>query len=236
MHDAVWPPAYTIKMHARAKRVKLKISSRKGLEFIVPPRFNQRQIPALLEEHKTWIEKQLQYYNDVKIKRDDDLPTQVMLHAIQQNWHVQYMKTKLSSVKLYLRPNHELVMLGGTQNKLICKKLLLSWLRKQAQCHLIPWLNELSHLTKLPFNNVSIRSQQQRWGSCSSDHDINLNDQLLFLPSRLVSYVMIHELCHTIHLNHSRQFWELVAQFDVEYIKHKAELRDVKKYIPDWIR
>jgi predicted metal-dependent hydrolase len=78
--------------------------------------------------------------------------------------------------------------------------------------------------TSLPYNRVSIRGQKTRWGSCSSDKNINLNYKLLFLEPEFVKYIIIHELCHTIHLNHSREFWQLVGDFYPDY-------RDIRKQI-----
>jgi predicted metal-dependent hydrolase len=64
----------------------------------------------------------------------------------------------------------------------------------------IPWLKRVSKKTGLSYAAASIR-QQTRWGSCSSRRLINLNARLLFLPPNLVTYVLVHELCHTKHLN-----------------------------------
>jgi predicted metal-dependent hydrolase len=93
----------------------------------------------------------------------------------------------------------------------------------------------LSKQTQLSFNEIQIRSQQSRWGSCSYAKNISLNDRLLFLPKELVSYVMLHELCHTKHLNHSASFWKLLAKWDPHYSEHRIRLRSAQEYLPTWI-
>jgi predicted metal-dependent hydrolase len=102
--------------------------------------------------------------------------------------------------------------------------LLRIWLKKQAKIVLPNWLNELSKKNNLPFNSVRIRAQKTRWGSCSARKNINLNYQLLFLPTGLVQHILLHELCHTVHLNHSKAFWQLLTRLDPNtlHLKHQT--------------
>jgi len=57
------------------------------------------------------------------------------------------------------------------------------------------------------YNRVSVKSMKSRWGSCSAKKNINLNVKILRLPQKLRDYVILHELVHTEHLNHSALFW-----------------------------
>ena len=224
---------YTIKKNPRARHVKLKITKH-GLELVVPLRFNEKHIPTILEENKTWIEKNYPIVQE-KLAKRDELPTEIILHALQETWKIEYMQYDCRSIRLIKRPHQELVLFGNVENKTLSKKILLRWLRKQAIAHLLPWLQELSDKTQLSFSEASIRSQQTRWGSCTVTKNINLNDRLLFLPSSLVTHTMIHELCHTKHLNHSARFWKLVAKFDPNYEEHRRLLRHCHHYIPSWV-
>ncbi|NIN12121.1 MAG: DUF45 domain-containing protein [Gemmatimonadales bacterium] len=80
-----------------------------------------------------------------------------------------------------------------------------------------------------------VRAQRTRWGSCSRRSTISLNKKLLFLPAPLVEYVMVHELCHTVHFNHSPEFWDLVRERTPEYQALEAELRTAWRYVPAWV-
>ena len=70
--------------------------------------------------------------------------------------------------------------------------------------------------------------------SCSARAQISLNDQLLFLPAKTVEYLMIHELCHTRHLNHSASYWRLVESHCPDYRDHEKLLNRSRDLIPDW--
>ena len=80
--------------------------------------------------------------------------------------------------------------------------------RKVARKVLCRRIGELAQLHNFVYNRISIRKQKTRWGSCSSKNNINLNMNLLHLPSELMDYVLLHELVHTKVKNHSNDFWD----------------------------
>lgn len=83
---------------------------------------------------------------------------------------------------------------------------------RQTREHLVPRLQTLSLKTGLKYHRTFVKRPRTRWASCSRHQSISLNAKLLFLPPELVDYVIIHELCHLVEMNHSKRFWELVAR------------------------
>ncbi len=75
------------------------------------------------------------------------------------------------------------------------------------------------------YNRVAIRNQVSRWGSCSSKRNLNFNYRIMFLPIHLADYIIVHELCHLIELNHSPAFWAQVEKVLPDYVVHMQELR-----------
>lgn len=93
------------------------------------------------------------------------------------------------------------------------RKVIEESLRRNAKSILPPRLLRLSKLCGLPFASVKINSSKGRWGSCSAGKNINLSFFLVLLPSHLIDYVLLHELCHTREMNHGERFWKLLNQF-----------------------
>ncbi len=228
-----WPPAFTFKRHSRARHVKLKASPHQGLEIVAPLRFNLKHIPEILEANKSWIIKRL-----LEIQHTsgllESLPEIIHLYSCNQIWKIQYIKTTAKKVKLMIRVDNELVMLGNTDNKKMCIQLIVAWVKQYAQKYLLQRIEMLSQKTGLTYNSVMIRSQRTRWGSCTSTKNISLNYKLVFLPEKLVDHIIIHELCHTIHLNHSARFWRLVASFDPAWQQNTREVRATEIWVPVW--
>ena len=231
-----WPPHVTVKKHPRARHVKIKTSLTNGLELVVPRRFNQKDIPYILEKNRAWIEKQLKILHSTHQAAElQSLPSEITFPSIGQTWEIEYIP---SSCKLTLltRPHQKIVLFGQIENKNNCKKLLIVWIKKLAKQNLLKRLALISQQIKLPYSQAIIRDQKTRWGSCSEDKSISLNYKLLFFPASLCDHVITHELCHTLYLNHSENFWKSVEKFDPQFEIHKTQLKQGDSFIPAWLK
>lgn len=226
-----WPPPYKIKKHRKARHVKLRTAKSHGLEITVPYRFNLRDIPTILEDNKAWITKQLLQQ---QAQMTEELPHTITLNVVNEDWTIQYMPCR-AKLELIQRPQREIVLVGAVEDKALCKEKLVTWLKQQASIHLIALLQQLSASTTLSFATTKVRDQQTLWGSCTVKKDISLNYKLIFLPRHLAAHVLIHELCHTQHLNHSDRFWRLVASHDPAWQEHRRALRRANQFIPGWV-
>ena len=97
--------------------------------------------------------------------------------------------------------------------------------RAQAKTKLINRLEVLAAMHAFTYNRVFIRNQRTRWGSCSHKNNISLNIILTRLPAELMDYVILHELVHTRHKNHSKDFWAELDRFVPNSKKRAAQLR-----------
>ena len=72
---------------------------------------------------------------------------------------------------------------------------------------------------------IFIRNQKSRWGSCSNKGNLNFNYKLVFLPLELTDYIIVHELCHRGEMNHSKRFWNLVAQQIPDFKERRKKIK-----------
>lgn len=233
MYEVIaWPPPYKIIRHPRARHVKLRASRVEGLIISMPKRFSLKHIPAILEEHRAWIVTILQ---ELQLQKTEELPVNIELTALGQNWKIAYI-AGTGRTKLFERTQlRELVISGDINNKNKCRDSFLVWLRRIATEFLNQELAKISKECDLPFSTLTIRDQKTLWGSCTVDAAISLNYKLIFLPYLLARHVMLHELCHTKHHNHSIKFWQLVAKHDENWREHKRQLRQAEKLMPGWV-
>ena len=93
------------------------------------------------------------------------------------------------------------------------RRMALELIEKHCQTHnLLP-------------RNLRIKTQKSRWGSCGPKNDINLNWLLVLAPPLILEYVVVHELCHIKHKNHSKEFWSLVADHMPNFLQHRHWLK-----------
>jgi len=230
------PIDYTIRESARAKRLNLKLSPQGKLEVVIPIGFDRRQIPDIIKTHERWIERtRIKLIDQPTLQSGESIPKTIQFLATTENWTIEYTPANVVSIRISELPE-TIILWGNTTNEALCRKALRSWLTKRAEIFLGPWLRSLSKDCNLPFNQISVRGQKTRWGSCSSDRNISLNYKLLFLPPQVARYVLIHELCHTVHMNHSKEFWQLVQKNDPLYKQWDHDLKNVNQYIPQWLQ
>ncbi len=112
------------------------------------------------------------------------------------------------------------------------RPLLESWYRSRAKQELPARLRGFGGELGLWPERVSIRGQKTRWGSCSGNGGISLNWRLMLLGIELVDYVLVHELCHLRHLNHSVRFWRLVGSLIPDFRQREDRLREAQHQLP----
>ncbi len=109
------------------------------------------------------------------------------------------------------------------------KKYAISALQREAEELLLPLVRKNAAVGNFSVNKIEVKNLKSRWGSCSSRKDLAFSLFLIQLPWHCIEYVIYHELAHTIHMNHSAEFWALVAQFVPNY---KDIRREMKQYSP----
>lgn len=98
--------------------------------------------------------------------------------------------------------------------------------RKDAKKRLEERVTYFHRITGGHYTSITVRDQKTRWGSCSSRGTLSFNYRLIFAPPAVLDYVVVHELCHLTHMNHSKDFWNMVATVMPDYKIHKKWLRE----------
>ena len=163
------------------------------------------------------------------------LPTVIKLDGIGRRFEVLYQPEEAAKTVKYRPGQEKLVLSGRTSDEKLCVDALKRWLGSVAKAEFMPRLSALSALTANSFLKMHVRGQRTCWGSHSSSGTISLNYCLMFLDPSHLRYVMIHELCHAQHMNHSRRFWRLVGQFEPGYRQLDEDLNSSWKRIPTWV-
>ncbi len=101
---------------------------------------------------------------------------------------------------------------------------MLRWYLETGILVITEKVNYYSEQIGVDYSRIDIKKVSSIWGSCSPDNKLCFNRKLIMAPHEIVNYVVIHEVCHMVHRNHSSHFWGLVAKFDPRYKEHRRWL------------
>lgn len=225
----------TVKVHPRARRVLVKIIPNRGLEVVTPRGFDPGLVPGILDEKRAWIERtrdRLLAQGCDLSGEAPELPDELDYRAVDRVIRLDYLD-RPGPVKL-MENGPRLHISGGISAREDVFAALRRHTAKKAREALLPMLDAMSRRTGLAYAALRVRCQKTRWGSCSARGTISLNAKLLFLPKALVDHLLLHELCHTRHLNHSRRYWACVARYEPDYRRLEDAVKHGGKYVPRW--
>jgi predicted metal-dependent hydrolase len=233
----LWPSRDTssgwhVRISRRARRLSMRVSPGGRVEIVVPPGVGIPAVERFVATHREWAERRLRELALDAPRAVERRPVTVELGLIARSWEVEYTQSSRSSVtdsgagSLRVRTPH------GTDAQV--GRALLRWLAREAESHLRDGLDSVSAETGLDYARMILRRQRTRWGSCSSAGTVSLNVCLVFQRPEVVRYLMIHELCHRRHMNHSPAYWKLVASFEPHWRALDKELLKGWKNVPAW--
>ena len=226
---------FSVRESKRARRLSIKVFPRGRVEVVVPRRTRARDVQAFVDEHRDWIAKSRESFAQVLPPEPFVLPNVIELPAIEQGFRIRYERRKDASSVRFRCHGNVVTLSGRTGDDKLCVAALKRWLSSVAKKEFLPRLASLSALSDNPFERMHVRGQRTCWGSHSSTGTISINYCLLFLNPPLLRYLMIHELCHARHMNHSRRFWQRVGRFEPDYKRLDKALGESWKMIPAWL-
>ncbi len=221
---------YTIKQSYRTRSIRLEIRRETGLTVVVPGKYTPRQVEDILLQKSRWILRHLNGGKPLQMPlfkpapgHGDSLP--YLGKTIELSVTAEAGK---HTTARYTDGRLLLALTSGVNTV----PVLEAWYRMQAERVFTQKADAFKAVMGLSYNSILIRGQKTRWGSCSPMGNITLNWKLLMAPPEIVDYVIIHELAHRQHMNHSKKFWQFVERYCPRWkecrqwlTKHEAELK-----------
>jgi predicted metal-dependent hydrolase len=206
-------------IYGKRRTVSLAIKGDGRLVVRAPKKLGKKEIDAILRQKQEWIKKHLTKMDAKKAEK----------HEFGENEHFWYLGKK-----------YPLRISDGYRSKLMFedsafylsrfkvsqgKKLFITWYAQRAAEIIFQKAKHYADLMDVKYRRISVTSAQSRWGSCSSGQTINFTWRLVLAPPEIIDSVVVHELAHLIHHNHSKTFWSKVREFYPNYDQSKKWLK-----------
>jgi predicted metal-dependent hydrolase len=230
-HEA--SPGWHVRISRRARRLSMRVFPGGRVEVVVPPGVGIPAIERFVARHRDWAERRAGEFALLAPHGASRRPSQVELALPGRSWQVTYETARRASVQD--QGDGVLRVRGPDHTDRRVSQSLLRWLAGLAARDLADRMDTLSRELGIDYAKLHLRRQRTRWGSCSAAGTISLNVCLMFQRPAVVRYLMIHELCHRRHMNHSERYWRLVESFEPHWRALDAELLRGWRNVPAWV-
>ena len=206
----------------RTKRRTLSLTINKKGELIVraPKRLPIYEIMKFIDEKEKWIEGKQKNIFSSRLENEE----------VENYNKIFFLGKKYNIIRLSGTKQIEL-----TDDALICptnldengfKKIIIKWVQKNA-CEIIKnRIEYFARLTQIDYKKLILNNSKTRWGSCDSNGLIKINFRVVMLPHDIIDYIIVHELCHVLQMNHSAEFYKLIECVLPSYKILKKKLKN----------
>lgn len=213
---------YTV-IKQRRKTATISIDTKLNIIVKVPLYMTKKQVEELVTKQETWILSTLD-------KKKKLLETQDWYYTGKLLYMGEYRKieriiTSLQKFSIDFNDKGFIIVSDGSEN--IERQLVEKFFRKQAKEELTKLADFYAKKVGVQYHKITIRNQATRWGSCSSRGNLSFNLRIMCAPKEMIEYVVLHEIMHLRHFDHSEAFWQSIEEVMPNY---KACMNYFKQY------
>jgi predicted metal-dependent hydrolase len=198
------------------------------LQVRVPEHVGDERVAAFLAKKRPWIRSKVAEIQRIPPHRSKELVSGESFPYLGRQYRLKVQEGHQVGVclsggylKATIRPTEQV-----EQREARIQQYLKSWYRTRALERLQEKSIRYAHQIGVCPAGVSVRNFRSRWGSCDKKGQVVFNWNIIKAPHSVVDYVVIHELCHLMHPNHSKVFWQLVGRHDAAYPEHRQWLKE----------
>jgi predicted metal-dependent hydrolase len=207
----------------RRKTASIKVID--GLvQAIVPDQLSDGRVEALIQKRTPWIRKKLREQSQAVTPKPKEYVSGESFTYLGRNYRLKVHRGTDREVKL--KGGYLEVGLPKKPKDGEIRNALVEWYEGHALERLIEKTNRYAGIMGVTPNSISVRDYKSRWGSCSSKGEISYNWRIIIAPHHIVDYVVVHELCHLKHPNHSPAYWKSVKREISDYEIYRQWLKE----------
>lgn len=205
-------------IRSNRKTISISILPAKKVIVRAPSGLSDNIIGYMVEKKADWIYKKIAYMPDYKTDKSQkncENGDKLFYRGIKYQLHI-VKDNRIKDYKIELDNNKLTIFINSNIQKSI-PQILVSWYKQKAKELVNERITYYKHFFNKKINKITIKNQKRRWGSCSSLGNLNFNFRIAMLPDTMLDYIIVHEMCHLIYLNHSKDFWRSVEAILPDY-------------------
>ena len=192
----------------RKKTASVKVQEGK-VSLVVPVDLSDESLESLVTSKTRWIKNKLYLHKQHAPVKNKEYVSGECFSYLGKNYRLKVNNGAKSPVKL-VNGCLTIAVPMASNSKEVIKNDLVRWYKSHAEVKLREKVKRYANIIGVSPSTVGIQSFKSRWGSCHISGDIKFNWKIVIAPNRIVDYVVVHELCHMRHHDHSPNFWNCV--------------------------
>lgn len=208
----------------RRKSVTIHVEDDLNVVVKAPHSIPQKEIDQIVIKHEEWIQKTIKEKKALAIQKDWLMNEEILY--LGKKIPVVIEEDPKAKSNVCLQQGVFIITTPNKKDHFLIKKQLETYTKKQALNLFTTLTEKYCRLLGCNYHTLTIRKQKTRWGSCSSNGALSYNIRLMSAPIEAIEYVVLHEVMHLIHFNHSPLFWQAIAKIMPDYKKWQQYLKE----------
>lgn len=223
--------SYSVKRSFKAKYVNISVGV-DGVQVVAPVLMDDNEIIQLVEKKREWIFRKFESYRQrlAQIRPKHEYVSGERLLFMGKDYPLQVLEGEGRFTTIKLIDGQFLIYINKDipqeKRREAIRSKLEQWYKSKAKNLIQERLDLFTAKIGVKINTVRFKNQKTRWGSCSQQGNLNFNWKLIMAPMYIVDYIVVHELCHLIQMNHSQEFWQQVGRQIPDYQERRKWLKE----------
>ena len=219
---------YTIIRREGRKTASIAVAPDNSVSITVPSELDDESVARIIQRKRGWIHRKIAFNSEVRFPhKPKEYVSGEAFTYIGRNYRLKVLAGSSQGVELrdgrfIARMPSELQ--GEARSQRIAEELR-EWYREHARQKLSQRARMHAKRMRLKLGKANVGDYRRQWGSCHQSGDILFNWKIIIAPMRIIDYVVVHELCHLVHRNHSPEYWKLLFRYLPDYTESKEWLR-----------
>lgn len=223
--------SYSVKRSFKAKYVNISVGV-DGVQVVAPILMDDSEIIQLVEKKREWIFKKYVSYRQrlEQLRPEHEYVSGEQFMFMGKDYPLQVIECECRFTTIKLTGGLFLVHINKDipkeKRREAIRSKLEQWYIEKAKSIIHERLELFTDKIGVGVNTVRFKNQKTRWGSCSQQGNLNFNWKLVMAPMYIVDYIVVHELCHLLQMNHSKEFWQQVGRQIPDYQERRKWLKE----------
>ena len=223
---------YSINKKSNVKNITIKVKLPNTVTIVSPKSVDNKFIHDLVVSKSIWILNKL---NELKNKESENPPILLVdgdKIPYLGNYYTLNVYKEADTIKCSIIFKEDKFIakvpynMSSNDQYIKLRELLVNWYLTEGGKLIKERISIYSKKLNLYPESITLKEQKNSWGTCSSKGNIYINWKILLAPLDIIDYVLVHELCHLKHMNHSKEYWSLVSTIFPNYKEKRNYLKE----------